>query len=541
MKGRLWGAVALSAAGAALLTASALAGSSAPQATDKQERRGGTLRIDLTSDFDYIDTTLAYFSQSWQMLNATQLKLLSFPDQEGAAGTRMVAEAATGLPRVSADGKTYTFTIKPGFRFSDGSAVTAANFAHAFRRALDGRMQSPASSFLDDVESYRAADARTFVVRMKEVAPDFLARMTMPFFSAIPTSRPIVAEGVKAPLVSAGPYYLREWTEGQSALIVRNPYWNNAREPWRSLGRPAHVDRMTYAVGVSPQNQRLRAEANQTDLATFPPQQAKELVDKYGLNKSQLYFRKQLVFWYIVLNNERPLFKDNLKLRQAVNHAIDRPHLVRQHGFLGGGRTDQILPPGMPGFRDADLYPLKGADVARARQLAQGATRDGKAVMYTFNVNWGPTVAQAVQFQLKQIGIDVEIKVFDRVVQHQKLAVRGEPFDLAVEGWGADYPDPANFMNVLFDGRRIQKDNNVNMSYFNDPAYNRKLEEAYRLAGDARLTNYGRLDADIMRNAAPIAPYINTNGRILTSKDLGCFTYSNVNSATNLVAVCKMN
>jgi peptide/nickel transport system substrate-binding protein len=543
MKRRFWLSVVMATAGTALLVAAGFAGpaasSSSPQAKQRAEAKGGTLRIDSQPDMDYIDPALAYFSHSWQLLNSTNLKLLGFPDKEGAAGSRMVPQAAAGFPKVSKDGKTYTFTVKKGFKFSDGSAVTAKNFERAFQRALSPQMQSPASSFLDDVASYKATNNTTFQVKLKKVAPDFLARMTMPFFSAVPVNTPIKPEGIDAPVVSAGPYMIREWNKNQSLLVVRNPHWNNAKEPWKSLGRPANVDRMVYSIGITLANQRLRVEANQTDLGGFPAAQAKELVDKYGINKGRLFFRKQLVFWYLVLNTERPIFKGNTKLRQAINHAIDRPQLVRQYGFLGGGRTDQVLPPGMPGFKDVDIYSLRGANVARAKSLADGNTRDGKAIFYAFNTPTGTGVAQAVQFELKQIGLDVEIKVLDRVVQHGKMATRGEAFDIGHEGWGADYPDPYNFINVLLDGRRLQAENNVNVSYWNDAGFNAKMEAASRLSGDARLTTYGKLDADIMRNGAPIAPFINTNARIFVSQEVGCYTYSNVNSTSNLVALCK--
>ena len=116
----------------------------------------------------------------------------------------------------------------------------------------------------------------------------------------------------------------------------------------------------------------------------------------------------------------------------------------------------------MPGFKEPNIYSLKGPNYAKAKALAQGNTRGGKAVFYAFNRAQGPPVAQSVQFNLKQIGIDVEIKLYDRVVQNTKAATRGEPFDITHEGWHADYPDPSNFINVLLDGRRIQAENNVN-------------------------------------------------------------------------------
>ena len=111
-------------------------------------------------------------------------------------------------------------------------------------------------------------------------------------------------------------------------------------------------------------------------------------------------------------------------------------------------------------------------------------------------------------------------------MQHEKTATRGEPFDLTLEGWLADYPDPANFVNVLLDGRRIQADNNVNASYFNNAAFNKRMDQAYKLAGDARANAYAILDRDIMKNAAPVAPYISTASRWLTSTKVGCFAYT---------------
>ena len=139
---------------------------------------------------------------------------------------------------------------------------------------------------------------------------------------------------------------------------------------------------------------------------------------------------------------------------------------------------------------ESRIYP--STNLATARTLAQGNTRSGKAVLYTFNRAQGPAVAQSVQFQLNQIGIDVEVRQFDRVVQNTKAATRGEPFDMTIEGWHADYPDPANFINVLLDGRRIQAENNVNTSYYKGqgtPRFYSKLDKAYRTAGAPRLTS----------------------------------------------------
>jgi peptide/nickel transport system substrate-binding protein len=556
LKNKVWLSTVMAAVGVGLLAASAFAGaaSSAPQAASKAGAKGGTLRFDSRSDFDYIDPQLAYFSHSWQMLDAVGLGILGYPDKEAPAGSVLRAEGAAGLPTVSKNGKTYVFTIKKGFKFSDGSAVTAANFAASLNRALNPKMQSPASSFITDIVGANAvldgkatsasgikAAGQKLTIALASVAPDFLARMTMQFFPAIKTNTPIIPEGIQAPMVSAGPYYVKEWTQNRTALLARNPHWNNAKEPWKSLGRPANVDAIQYTFGLSLDATKLRLDKNETDLGGVPTAAYAGIVQEHGINKTRFFLRKNLVYWYLNLNNEGALFKGNLKLRQAVNTAIDRPQMVRQHGFLGGARTDQILPPGMPGYKNWHVWPISGvnaASKAAAIKLAKGNLRGGKAVFYSFNASFGPTVAQVVQFNLKQIGLDTDIKLFDRVVETEKGGTRGEPFDLLLNGWGADYPDPYNFINVLLDGTRIQETNNVNLSYFNDPAFNRRMASASRLSGDSRLTAYGLLDRDLVKAGAQ-APYINTTARIYVSSSLGCYTFQPTNGVSNLVAVCK--
>jgi len=544
MNRRFGFSIALLAVGASLIVAAVVAD---PASTSTQ-RRGGTLNIESLNDFDHIDPAYAYFSHTWQMQGATQLRLYEFPDNRtGEAATRITPMGASGLPRVSRDGKTYTITVRSGFRFSNGQPVTAANYVHAINRILNVKPPSDAVPFLtQDVQGAEAvANGRgtrpsgvsfrgnRITIKLTKVAPDLVARLTMPFFSAQPLSHPLNSEIQSGPVHSAGPYYLQSREARRTAVIVRNP---NYKGPRRGM-----VDRMVYTFGTALAAQRLKVERGEADLGGFPPAEAAQLAQTYGVNKTRFFVKPSSVTWYLAFNHERPLFgggnggNGNVKLKQAVNYAIDRPQLARQFGYLGAKRHDQIIPPTMPGFKDWKIYPIKGADTNRARQLAQGNTRGGKAIFYTFASAFGPTVAQTVQFNLKQIGIDVDIRTFDRTVQHEKLAVRGEDFDIGFEGWGQDYPDPYNFINVLLDGRRIQSANNQNVAYWNSPAYVRKMEAASRLAGDKRYEAYKKLDLDIMKNAAPWATIVNRNTQIFVSERIAKWRYQEVYSSTNLV------
>src|SRR6266545_5215492 len=482
---RLTISLAMLAVGVGLLIAAGFASpaSSNPTKAGANGAVGGTLRVDLTSDFDFIDPALDYYSHGWQLQYATTCKLLNFPDKEATAGgTRISPDAAASLPAVSRDGKTYTFTVKSGLKFADGSAVTAANFAYAFNRDLQPKMSSPATTFIEDirgakdVEQGKASTAsgikvsgNKLTIKLTHVAPDFLARITMPFFSAIRTDTPINPDGIQAPAKGAacGPYYIDNWTQKRQLVMQRNPFYKG--------GRAANPDQIVENIGIALDAQELRVTNAETDLGGFPTSDAASLRDKYGVNKMHtgsspsFLVRHQAVYWYLNLNQDQPLFHNNDKLREAVNWVIDRPQMVRQHGALGGVRTSQILPVGFPGWKPNNVYSIKGSQVAKASSVAKGNTRGGKCEFWTFNASFGPTVAQVVQFNLAKIGLNCNITPLDRVVETTKGGTRGAQFDILLNGWGQDYPDPYDFINILLSGTSIQPENNVNLSYFNSP------------------------------------------------------------------------
>src|SRR5918911_300750 len=155
-------------------------------------KQGGTAHFNLATDTDFVDPALAYYQVSWQFEYATCAKLLNYPDKPGAAGSQLVPEVAAALPRISADGKTYIFKIRKGFKFSPPSnaAVTANTFKYAIERVQNPKMQSPGAQFISDVKSVTArGDPLTIVLSKK--APDFRSRIAMPFFCAIPPDTPI--------------------------------------------------------------------------------------------------------------------------------------------------------------------------------------------------------------------------------------------------------------------------------------------------------------------------------------------------------------
>jgi ABC-type oligopeptide transport system substrate-binding subunit len=537
LRRKLW----LSTALVAVALFAVFAGSAVAK-TGKAGAVGGTLNVDISTDVDYTDPALDYLSTGWEIEYSTCLKLVNYPDANGAKGAQLVPEAAAGFPKVSNNGKTYDFNVKAGFtKFSNGQAVTAANFKAAIDRDADPKMQSPAVPFFSDIVGSSKSpvsgvkvNGSHLVINLTKSAPDFLARMAMPFFCAVPTNLAHDPNGVLAP-PSAGPYYISDRVPNKSITIKKNPNYKGKR--------PHNVTQINYVVGNSLDATYLRTQQGATDYAAggIPPASYAEAAQKYGINKGQFWVKPQIGVTYLAFNHDRPLFKgaNGVALAKSVNYAIDRKAMLAQGGYLAGKRTDQILPPGMAGFRDANLYPLKGPDIATAKKwAAKAGIKSGTGVeLYTSNRGSAPLVAQIIQFNLKQIGLDVNSHLFARAVQIDKEGTRGEPFDITTEGWIADYADPYDFINVLLYGGNLHASNNNNVAYFNDPKYNKAMTTAAGMSGSARYKASGNLDVAMMKDNPPWAARNNFNDRVLLSGRVGCFTF-NATYSVDLAALC---
>ena len=538
-------ALALAAAIGTALSGSVAGGNVAATA-----RSGGTFRVVSCSAgptcIDSIDPALG-FSGGGQVVVAqpTCASLVRYPDKPPPAGYALVAELAAAFPRISGGGRVYTFRIRKGLRFSTGATVTGRDLAHTLDRILDPRVQSPIASLFSNIVGARevadgkattvsgvTATRKTIRFRLRNADGGFLANVASSL-CAVPSNLPADSEGVGAPLPSAGPYYVSQFVRGRRIVLERNRYYRG--------NRPQHVARFDINLQATNATILDHVKAGKADwgwvgtsvAGPFAP----ELAKRYGVNKRQFFVRRGLFVRLFVLNTSRPLFRNNARLRRAVNFAVDRAALTAQRGRYAGTPTDHYLSPDYPGYRRVRIYPLR-PNLARARALARGHTRGGKAVVYV--PSSPPEIApaaiaqgQIVRRNLKRIGLDVTIRQFPVGVLFQKLATPGEPFDLAWIGWTGS-PDPG-LLDCLFNGKWIGKEEGCNYSYFNTPRYNRRLSAAARLAGSARSSAFGRLDLELARDAAPAIAYTYDNAFTLVSRRTGCVV---LNPWLDLTAVC---
>ena len=538
MHRRLTLSVAMLLVGAGLLAASAVAGTSGsagPQASDAGKARvGGTLKHSLTVDIDYVDPALWYYVPSWTIAYSTSAMLLNYPHAPAPRGSRLTPEVAQGFPRISRNGLTYTFRIKNTYRLSNGQRVTAQSFANALNRALNRRMSSPAQPFIEDIRGAEAviagraqrasgitASGNTLTLRLTKRSPDLLARLAMPFFAAQPNI-PINPEGVSAPVHGAGPYYIKEWTKNRRVILERNRFY---RGPVRG-----NVNRIEVDIGLPLETIKLNIDRGVVDMGDLPPAAHAELGRRYGVKKQSpgRYFANPApTILYLAMNHDRRLFggggNGNVRLKKAVNFAIDRQAVLAQGGAYAGVTNDQYMPPTMRGFRNLSIYPRR-PNLSQARALANGQQRGGDGVFYCSNRAPSPARCQVVQANLRNIGLNMDIRLFPRATQFELAGRKGEPFDMTLEGWHMDYFDPYDFI-FLVDGSTIRPANNVNFSYFNSPAFNRKITRAKTLVGVERYRAFSNLDHDLVRNGAPLATYASPNDRHYVSARTGCYHY----------------
>ena len=348
----------------------------------------------------------------------------------------------------------------------------------------------------------------------------FVSILSMQWFTAVKPNMPYSADGLNV-YPAAGPYYIKSRDPGRSTVLARNPYYKG--------DRPANPDQIVITPNVNPDQSLLQIKAGQADfdLGQIPPTAAADLANTYGINKGRFFVGATSCVNYMGMNTARAPFND-VNLRKAVNWAIDRPAQVRLLGAYAGKRTDQILVPGIPGYKPFSVYAIKGADVAKAKQVG-GAAIDSAPTLNVVHTtsSYSTNRAQVAEYNLKQVGFKINDVPTPATNYYQVIQTKGTSYNFVTNGgWCADYFDPFDYLNVLFDGRKIQAANNNNYTYFNNSSFNAGLDKASSLSGAARAAAYAKLDQELMVKYAPVVPYLIATNRYFVSARTKNWIYS---------------
>lgn len=408
----------------------------------------------------------------------------------------------------SHDGMTWTFHLRQGVKFHNGREVLARDFIYSFTRILDPKTKSPrpwlfervqgAREFLagnaERVEGLRALDNYTLQITLSQPYAPFITMLEIAQASVVPREEieRLGAQFGHQP-VGTGPFRFVSWASGKEInLEANNEYFE---------GRP-FLDRLQYRIFRTADRLAMLAEfeTGQLEDVRVLDQERQRLLG----DARYRFFRKPLLTTLFLWMNMHSGPLSNLKVRQAINYAINRDAInsaIRQNRFV---QARGILPPGMPGYNPE----LSGYvyDPVRARQLlAEAGYPEGQGfpVLELWSSVTAPTALaehDAIKRDLQHIGISVELHTTENWKQFKTEILGKRPNAMYRFAWYADFPDPDNFLFTLFHSQSAG-----NYANYSNPEVDRLLEQAQRKVDDLeRLQLYRQAEALIMADAPTV-------------------------------------
>lgn len=479
-------------------------------------KSGGSITIAQGSQPDALDPALAYTSNSWEPLWLVYTPPLTYRRAEGTEGAQLIPGVAEARPEISTDGKTYSFKIRDGLKYSNGAAVKASDFEHSVKRVLNLESGGTylfegivgATDYIEagdpdgDIKGIETDD-KTGEVTIELTAPDgtFDNVLATTFAAPVPSSTPFENES-KNPPPGVGPYEITKVVPNREFTMQQVKGFDIPDIP------KGNVETITTKIVKSPARQAEDVIAGELDyMQDAPPTDlAAEIKAKYSDRYKEW---PTLSSNYFFLNQDLPPFDDE-KVREAVNVALDSTAIAR----LFGGRlkpTCSLVPEGIPGHADpADCPygdPNGPGDVEKAQQLIEEAGAEGeKVTVYANNDTNRPQIGEYYTALLNDIGLDADLKVVDGAVYFNTIGNAKTKAQTGLVSWFADFPHPGTFMQQI-DGTTIQPTNNPNPGNVDDPEINKGIAELLQEPDlDAVADRWAELDQRAIDKSF-VAPY----------------------------------
>lgn len=481
--------------------------------------QGGDINVSMTSFPDYIDPQLSYTLEGWEVLWNVYTPLLTYKHQKGDAGTDIVPALAKDMPQISPDGKTYKLTLRPNMKYSDGTPIKASDFTYAIKRLFKANSGGSvfyegivgAKDFADgkaDTISGITADDGTgdITIQLEKPNGTFNSVLALMFAAPVPPTTTLDKDVTNNPPPSSGPFVITKVDAPNTLTMERNPQFKTVKDAGASEVADAQVDKITVTQNKNNSAQVTGVEQNQIDFMTDPPDADRlpEVKAKYG---SRFRLEESINTYYFWMNTQKAPFND-IKVRQAINYAIDPEALNR----VFGGRlhaTQQILPPGMPGYEEYKLYP--GPDLDKAKQLlAEANPADKDITVWTDDEPDRKRIGEYYHDLLTQLGFNAQLKVIAGDVYFTTIGNTSTPdLDTGFADWFQDFPHPDDFFRPLLNGASVLPTNSNNFSQVNLPDLDAKQNEllTQQLTDDVK-KQYAALDKAYMEQAV-WAPYGN--------------------------------
>ncbi len=511
---------------------------------------GGTLSLVAQSNPDSIDPAKAYEVESWDYLHIMYDGLMAFDEVSGANSTKVVPDLATGMPTVSDGGKTYTFTLRKGIKFSNGKPVVASDFLDSMERLWKATSPSP---YFSDIVGAAACTAKPatcnlskgivvnnatgqIVIHLTGPNGELLDQLALPFAYILPPGLPNADVGT-TPIPSTGPYMIKSFAPSTGLVMVRNPdfkQWSAAAQP---QGYPNEI-KWTWGVTANDEVNGVQNGTYDWSYDNPPGDRIATLVSTYP---NQIKVEPSLGTYWFTLNTLIPPF-NNLQARQAVNFAVDRNAVVTEWGGSGVATpTCQIVPAAMPGgsppycpYTSGNTSDgvWHGPDLAKAKQLiAASGTKGDQVTILSETVSPVNNIAQYMETVLTQLGYKVKLKLLSHGVFFSTAANSATKANVAWGDWFPDYPVASNFITILESCAtlRLNSTANNNSAFFCNHSVQALINKALATESsqgvDAAASQWHAVDMAIT-NQAPHVDLFNAKNVYFNSKRLKHWEYS---------------
>jgi peptide/nickel transport system substrate-binding protein len=480
-------------------------------------RKGGSITISQSSQPDYLDPALSYTTNGWEALWLVYTPVVTYKRAEGREGTELMPGLAEEMPEVSSDGRTYTFILRKGLRFSDGTPVKASDFEHTIKRVLN--LESGGAGFYEVIEGateYAEAgepegdisgietDDRTGRVTIELTKRDglFLNALAMDFAGVVPSDTPF-RNLSKDPPPGVGPYMFTRSVPNREFVMEKNRRFDIPGIP------KGNVDQITTKIVQSGRRQAQDVIGGKLDYMQDPP--PSDMLPTIRSKYKDRYEEHVTVSSYYFFLNAREEPFDKEEVRDAVNYAIDSRALAR----IFGGRLEpscNYLPSNIAGYEEIDPCPYgdpdEPGDLERARELVEEAGEGGTEVrVWTNNDPTRPEIGQYLTDLLNKIGLEAELETVDGGVYLQTIGNARTNAQTGHTNWFQDFPHPGNFL-FLAHGDSIQPTNNLNYGNIDDPRLNRLIDRVQGGAADDPEVQEAAAEADkVLVEKSYLAPY----------------------------------
>ena len=503
------------------------------------DKKGGTLKLVNQSDPDSFDPARMYYAWVQNFAKGFYARtLLTNEAKQGKDGLTLVPDLAQDLPQITDGGKTYTFKLKSGIKFEDGSAITSRDVKYGVERIFAQDVLSGGPTYLIDVldqdqdyagpykdtdpnkmglKSVETPDDSTIVFKLAEPLGDFPYLLALPGAGPVPASKDTGDKYGDRP-VSTGPYKFQSYDAGKKAILVRNENWDPATDKVRKA-LPDQID-LTIGTAVEEIDNQLLSGTLDLDTAQTGVQQGaqpKLLLDpekKKNADTPATGFIR-----YVAISTKVAPF-DNVHCRRAVHYAADKVALQTARGGAdaGGDIGTNMLPPNIAGHDpNLDPYNTKSGkpqlDKAREELKLCGKPDGFETVIATRNTGKEPKTAEALQQALQQVGIKARLDPSDPSLYFRSTIgspsnVKAKGYGVMFAGWGADFPTGYGYLSVLVDGRGILPSGNNNYAEIDNAEVNSLIDKAKAESDPKKAADiWGQINKIVMDDAV-MMPFV---------------------------------